>query len=148
MVQLLVIIQGYCCQFNNKQQSTNALEGAKHQVSIFYQSYNAATTKYMEPFKALVGIVKTYSSAYGNELGLIKAQLNAQGVVVADLDNPNPIKKKEALAVCCKEYLLCMILQGLDNPRFYQLKINLENSFDHGTRPVPKDHDEDTASPS
>jgi hypothetical protein len=30
VVQLLAIIQGYCCQFNDNQQSTHALEGAKH----------------------------------------------------------------------------------------------------------------------
>ncbi len=38
MVQLLVTIQGYCCQFNHHQQSTYTLEGAKHRVSTFYQS--------------------------------------------------------------------------------------------------------------
>jgi hypothetical protein len=65
VVQWLVIIQGYCYQFDNHQQSTYALEGVKHQVSTFYQSYNATTMEYMEHFKALVGIVKMYGGAYG-----------------------------------------------------------------------------------
>jgi hypothetical protein len=64
----------------------------------------------VEHFKALAGIVETYSGTYGNEPGLIKAQLIAQGVAAVDLDNPNPIEKKKALAVCRKEYLSCMIL--------------------------------------
>ncbi len=78
MVQLLAIIQGYCCRFDNHQQSTSTLEGVKHRASTFYQSYNATTTKYVEHFKALVGVVDTYGSAYGNKPGLIKAQLTAK----------------------------------------------------------------------
>ncbi len=132
MVQLLSIIQGYCCQFDNNQQSTHALKGAKHQVSTFYQSYNAMTMEYVEHFEALVGVMETYSRSYRNEAGLIKAQLIAQGVVVADLNDPNRIKKKKALAVCHEEYLWCMILQQSDNTRFYQLKINLANSMTMG----------------
>jgi hypothetical protein len=57
----------------------------------------------VEHFKAVVGIVETHGSAYGNELGLIKAQLITQGVAASDLEDPDPIKKKKVLAVCCKE---------------------------------------------
>ncbi len=60
------------------------------------------TTEYVEHFKALVSIEETYSGAYGNEPGLIKAQLIAQGVAAAALDNPNPVKKKKALAMCVR----------------------------------------------
>ena len=59
MVQLLSIIRGYCCQFDDHQQSTYALESAKHRVSAFYHSYDAMTTEYVEHFKALVGVVET-----------------------------------------------------------------------------------------
>jgi hypothetical protein len=76
-----------------------------------------------------VGIVETYRVAYGNKPGLIKAQLTAQGVAVADLNNPDPSKLAKALEVCREEYLSCMVLQGSDNTRFYQLKINLANSM-------------------
>jgi hypothetical protein len=37
--------------------------------------------EYVEHFKALVGVVKTYGGAYGNEPGLMKAQLLEQGVL-------------------------------------------------------------------
>ncbi len=65
MVQLLAIILGYHCQFDDNQQSTHALEGTKHQLSTFYQSYNATTMEYMVLFKALVGIVETYKASAG-----------------------------------------------------------------------------------
>ncbi len=110
MVQLLAIIRGYCCRFNNHQQSTYVLKGTKHRVSTFYQSYNAIATEYVEHFKALVGVVEMYGGVYGNEPGLIKAQLTTQGVAVAYLDSLDPTELKKALEVCCKEYLLCMIL--------------------------------------
>jgi hypothetical protein len=59
--------------------------------------------EYVEHFKALMGIVETYGGAYGNEPGLIKAQLTTEGVVGADLNSPNPTKLNKALEVCCKE---------------------------------------------
>ena len=83
----------------------------------------------MKQFKVMVGIAETNSGAYGNKPGLIKAQLTAQGVAMADLNSPDPAKLAKALEVCRKEYLSCMILQGSDNTRYYQLKIDLANSM-------------------
>jgi hypothetical protein len=67
-------------------------------------------TEYVEHFKALVGVVKTYGGAYGNELGLIKAQLLEQGVLAVDVDMPDADELKKALVMYCNSYLLCMIL--------------------------------------
>jgi hypothetical protein len=96
---------------------------------MFYQSYNLTITKYVEYFRVLVGVMETYEGMCRYEPGLIKAQLTTQGVTGTDLDSPNPIKLRKALAVCRKEYLSCIILQGLDNIRFYQLKTDLANSM-------------------
>jgi hypothetical protein len=79
IIQLLVIIQGYCCSFDNHRQSTNVLKGAKHRESIYYQGYDVTTTEYVEHFKALVGVVETYGGAYGNKPGLITASKDSQG---------------------------------------------------------------------
>ena len=60
VVQLLKIIRGYCCKFEENQQSITALESAKHRVSTYFQGYETTTTEYVEFFKALVGVVETY----------------------------------------------------------------------------------------
>jgi hypothetical protein len=86
------------------------LESAKHRVLTYYQGYKVTITKYVEHFKALVGVVNTYRGAYGNEPGLIKAHLLEQGVLVADVNTPDADKLEKALAVCCSSYLSCMIL--------------------------------------
>jgi hypothetical protein len=36
IVQQLLIVRGYCCQFDDHQQGTWALENANHHVSMFY----------------------------------------------------------------------------------------------------------------
>jgi hypothetical protein len=59
VVQLLLIIRGYCCRFINNQQSIYALESAKHRISTYYQGYEVTITEYVEYFKALVGVVET-----------------------------------------------------------------------------------------
>jgi hypothetical protein len=132
VVQLLLIIRGYYCRFNNNQQSIYALESAKHRVSTCYQGYKVMIMEYMEHFKALVGVVDTNGGAYGNEPGLIKAQLLEQGVLAADVNTPYADKLKKALGVSCNSYLSCMILQESDNSRFYQLKTDLANDMMKG----------------
>jgi hypothetical protein len=143
-VQLLLIIRGYCCSFNANQQSTFALEGAKHRVQVFIQGYNVTVTDYVEYFMALVGVVETYGGAYGNEPGLLREQLIKQGVSAADVDKttanggPDAAKIKKALVVICECYLSCMILRGSDNSRFYQVETDLQNNMTKGTNNFPK----------
>ncbi len=47
---------------------------------------------------------------------------------------PNAAEIKKALVVTRECYLSCMILQGSDNSRFYQVKTNLQNDMTKGTQ--------------
>ncbi len=138
VVKLLLIIPRYCCHFDDHQQSTWALEGAKHCVLVFYQSYNMETMEYIENFQALVGVIETYGGAYGCKPGLIRLQLTAQRVATKDLDAPDPKEIKIAEAVCRKEYLSCMALRGADQSRYGKLKDNLSNNMTKGVDNFPK----------
>ncbi len=40
--------------------------------------------------------------------------------------------------MCCEQHLMCMILQGLDSIRYYQLKTNLVNNMTKGSNNFPK----------
>jgi hypothetical protein len=86
IVQLLLVIRGYCCRFDDHQQSTWALEQAKHPVSRYYQAHDVTNTEYVEHFKALISVVETYGGAYGCKPGLVATQLVAQGVSPQDVD--------------------------------------------------------------
>ncbi len=113
------------------------LESAKHRILTYYQGYEVTITEYVEHFRALVGIIECYRAAYGNKLGLIKAQLLEQGV--SDINMPDADKLKKALVVCRDSYLSFMILQGSDNSsRFYQLKTELVNDMMKGQGNFPK----------
>jgi hypothetical protein len=83
----------------------------------------------MEHIKALVGVVETYGGTCRNEPGLITAQLIEQG----QPGSTNPDKIKKAEAMCPEQYLPCMILQGSDSTRYYQLKTNLANDLTEGS---------------
>jgi len=65
IVQNLLVIRGYYCRFDDHQQSTYALKLVKHRVSTYYQAHDVTNTEYVENFKALIGVVKTYGGAYG-----------------------------------------------------------------------------------
>ena len=95
-------------------------------------------TEYVEHFKALVGVVETYGGAYGREPGLVATELVAQGMKpenVTTVDRAAIIKAKE---VCRECYLLCMLLRGADNGRYYQFKVDLSNDMTKGTDNYPK----------
>jgi hypothetical protein len=50
VVQLLLVIMGYCCRFDDNQQSIYALESAKHCISTYYQGYKVTIMEYMGHF--------------------------------------------------------------------------------------------------
>ena len=98
IVKLLKIIRGYCCNVTDHQQTTVALESAKHRVSTFYQGAEMTTTEYVEYFTALVGVVETFGGSYGREPGLVKAELIKAGVV--NEDKPTSAELEAACATC------------------------------------------------
>jgi hypothetical protein len=98
------------------------------------QGYNVSRMDYVEDFKALVDVVKTYGDAYGNKLGLIIAQLIAQGAP----DFIDLVQIAKAEATCCKHFLLCMVLRGSGSTCDHQLKTDLANDMTKGLDHFPK----------
>ena len=137
-VKLLLIIHGYCCRFDDHQQSVVALESMKHRVSTFYQTSEMTASNYLEFFKALVGVLETYGGAFGNKPGLIRAELIKRGVMGTNLLTPDPVILKAAMTTCQEQYLSAMFLRGSDNSRYYQLKTDLGNDMTKGTDNYPK----------
>ncbi len=56
-------------------------------------------------------------------------QLVEQGVKPKKVDITSQDKIKKAKKVCCKCYLLCMILHGANNSQYFQLKNDLSNNM-------------------
>jgi hypothetical protein len=95
------------------------------------------TSDNLEFFKALVGVVETYGGAFGNNPGLIRAQLITLGVTGANLFAPEPAILKASMTTCREQYLSAMVLQGSDNSQYYQLKTDLANDMTKGTDIYP-----------
>mgnify|MGYP006166379963 FL=1 len=139
VVELLRLVRGYCCDFGAGQQSTWALEQAKHKVSVYYQRHDVSNTDYVQFFQALVGVVETYGGAYGNEPGLINAHLIGQGVAADQVeDRATPAQLAAAKADCREAYLACMLLRGADSIRYGPLKTELANDMTKGQDNYPK----------
>ncbi len=138
VIQLIFIMCGYCCRFDDHQQGTWALMSAKHCASIFYQTYEMLTTDYVENFKALIGVVETYGGAYGCKPGLVRSQLIKQGVASTDLAALDRNQLKDAEETCYEQYLLCMLLLGADQSRYAKLKDDLSNHMTKGVDNFPK----------
>ena len=99
---------------------------------------NVTNTEYVKHFKALVGVVETYRGVYGRKPGLVAMELVVQGIKPQDVDTADHAYVKKAKEVCCKHYLVCMLLRGADNSRYSQLKVDLSNDMTKGTDNFPK----------
>ncbi len=95
-------------------------------------------TEYVEHFKALIGVIKTYGGAYGCEPGLVAVQLVAQGVGYKDINTADQEEIVKDEAVCRECYLSCMILRSADNSWYFQLKVDMSNNMTKGTDNFPK----------
>ncbi len=95
-------------------------------------------TEYVEHFKALIGVVKTYRGAYGCKPGLVVTQLIVKGVSPQDVDTADQEEIVKAEVLCRECYLSCMLLRGADNGWYFQLKVDLSNNTTKGTDNFPK----------
>ena len=138
VVQLLLVIRGYCCHFDDHQQSTCSLKQAKHRVSRYCQAHDVTNTEYVEHFKALGGMVETYGGAYGRKPGLVATELVAQGMKPEDVTTAGSVAIIKAEEVCRECHLSCMLLLGANNGRYHQFKVNLLNNMTKGTGSYPK----------
>ena len=138
IIQLLLTIRGFCCRFNDHQQPTWALEQATHQVSTYYHAHDVTNTEYVEPLKALVGVIKTHRGVYGREPGLVTTQLIAQGVRPKDINKADQKEVAKAKEACRECYNSCMLLLGFNNGGYYQLKVDLSHNMTKGADNFPK----------
>ncbi len=120
VVELLKIIRGLCCDFDEKQQITWGLKQAKHRVATFYQTFGMSNTEYIQFFTAVVGVVETYGGAYGREPGLVRACLvkMKKSDASVDIEDPNKTHLTAAYDTCRDEYLACMLLRGACQARY------------------------------
>ena len=81
-------------------------------MATFYQSYGVLNTDYIMLFLAVVGVAEIYSRAYKQKPSLVRACLNEMEKEKASIDVDEPNKANLVLAheICCKQYLVCMLL--------------------------------------
>ena len=105
---------------------------------MYYQAHDVTNTEYVAYFKDLVGVVEMYGGVYGQEPGLVAAELVAQGMKPEDVNTADCTAIIKAEEVCHKCYLSCMLLHRADNSRYFQLKVDLSKDMTKGTSNYPK----------
>ena len=81
LVNLILLIQGICCHFNDQQQSTLSVVQAKNRVCLLVQSEHVSIDKYYEEFKTLVAVAETYGGTCF-EPGVVKKELTLASVAM------------------------------------------------------------------
>jgi hypothetical protein len=136
VVQLLLLIRGFCCSFDDQRQGTWSLQQAKKKAYLYIQREGISNTAYMEEFIALIKVVETYGGEWGQEPGLITAKLQADTPMV-DIDNPTEAELNRAKEAATEEYLAMMFLSGADKNRYFELRNELSNDYAKGNDNYP-----------
>ena len=74
VVGLLVLIQSICSQFDEQQQWVYALIQAQKRTCLLTKK-KSANDKYHDDNVAMINVLESYGGAYGNEPGLLKAEV-------------------------------------------------------------------------
>jgi hypothetical protein len=135
VVQLLILIRGFCCTFDDQRQGTWSLQQAKKKAFLYVQKPGMVNADYMEEFMVIIGVVETYGGEWGQEPGLIRAKL--EKAWVPDIDNPTDAELDEAKEAARDDFLAMMFLSGADKERYWKLRDELSNDYAKGADNYP-----------
>jgi hypothetical protein len=83
VVQLLILIRGFCCAFDDQCQGTWSLQQAKKKAFLYVQKPGMANADYMEEFMAIIGVVETYGGNGAKSRGSSEPSWRKRGSLIS-----------------------------------------------------------------
>lgn len=140
VVQLMLLIRGFCCSFDDQRQGTWALQQGKKKSYLHIQREGVSNTDDMKEFVANIMVVETHGGEWGADPCLIMAKLQADTTVV-DQDNPTDSELNRDKEAAREDYLAMMFLSGADKVRYWKLWDELSNNYAKGIDNYPSSVD-------
>jgi hypothetical protein len=132
VIKLIKAIKGITYQYN-----TMTVFLATKQFYLLYQGRKCTHVQYLRKFQTCVSIVEQYGGSIGQDMGLVKAELEAMGVTSTDFAAVSAAQKLEATQVAKDKYLAMAFLSGADERRCGKLLLDLQNDYTKGVNNYP-----------
>ena len=132
VAKLLMMICGYCCQFNLLSNKFMAIVAAIKNIFYFFQKVEQWNADYHKDFTAMLEVIKEYggSGLMTHFPNMLKQELEAEGT---DMTNASTDEMKKAKKIVCKKFLAVLMLSRAYGEKYNELKQSMKENFVTGT---------------
>jgi hypothetical protein len=132
VVNLLIMIRSYCCQFDSLNDEYISIVGALKKLFFFYQKPEQSNSDFHEDFMALVEVIEEYGGAGSltHFPNMIKKELSTKSV---DMDKATTDEMKAAKEAVRDKFLAALMLNGANGSKYNELKRSMAENYVTGT---------------
>jgi hypothetical protein len=137
VAKLLIMIRGYCCQFDLLSNEYMAIVAAIKNLFYFFQKNDQSNADYHEDFIAMLEVIEEYGGA-GSMMhfpNMLKKEIKSMGT---DLAKATSDQIKQAKKTMRDKFLAALMLSGANGAKYNDLKRNMKENFVTGTSTYPE----------
>ncbi len=137
MAKLLIMIRGYCCQFDLLRDKYMAIVAAIKNLFYFFQNNNQSNADYHEHFIAMLEVIKEYGGAGSmtHFPSMLTKEIKSMGM---DLAKATSNQLKQAKKTMRDKFFAALMLSGANGAKYNNMKRNMKENFVTGTSTYPK----------
>jgi hypothetical protein len=137
VAKLLVMIRGYCCQFDLHSNEYMAIVAAIKNLFYFFQKNNQSNMDYHEDFIPMLEVIKDYGGAGSmtHFPNMLKKEIKSMGT---DLAKATSDQLKQTKKTVRNKFLAALMLSGANGAKYNDLKRNMKENFVTGTSRYPE----------
>jgi hypothetical protein len=135
--KLLIMIKGYCCQFDPLSNKYMAIVAVIKNLFYFFQKNNQLNADSYEDFIAMLEVIEEYGGA-GSMMhipNMLKKEIESMGT---DLAKVMSDQLKQAKKTVRDKFLAAFMLSGANGAKYNDLKRNMKENFVTGLSRYPE----------
>jgi hypothetical protein len=129
VVKLLIIIRGYCCQFDTLNDKFMSIVKSMKNLFYFFQKAEQSNSEFHDDFMALIKVIKEYGGAgsLAHFPNMIRKELASKNVT--DMSKATPNELKEAKGTVRDKFLAALMLNGVNAGKYNELKRSIAENY-------------------
>ncbi len=131
MAKLLIMIRGYCCQFDLLSNEYMAIVAVIKNLFYFFQKNNQSNADYHEDFIAMLEVIKEYGGAGSmtHFPNMLKKEIISMGT---DLAKDTSDQLRQAKKTVRDKFLAALMLSGANGAKYNNLCVCLSSGYEGG----------------
>jgi hypothetical protein len=137
VTKLLMMIHGYCCQFDLLSNKYMGIVAAIKNLFYFFQKTEQSNADYHKDFMAMLKVIKEYGGvgSMTHFPNMLKRELETNGT---DLSKATSEQLKDGKKTICGKFLAALMLSRANGAKYNDIKQGMKENFAMGTSKYPK----------